>query len=323
MKVLLAAALMVVLGTLATPASASPAGCGGEVPPASVGTWSCTFGDDFDGTSLDSSKWIAQRTDTTGYTNGKTACFTDSPGNVSVSNGSLQLTARREANQFTCKDPSGNFATQETSGMVSTYDRFSQTYGRFETRMRISSARVPGLQTSFWLWPSDGRYGSWPGSGEIDVAELYSQYADRAIPYVHYNPVAPDPNVTNTNCTIGNPDDFHTYALEWNATQLKMIYDGRTCLIDTWNSGSTRPFDQPFIIALTQALGVGTNNFNPTTTPLPATTTVDYVRAWQWQASGCTKARTARAKTARKRKRRLVKSCARKAPRKKAKQRRR
>ena len=285
---------------------------------AGAGTWSCTFSDDFDGTSLDTSKWIAQRTDTSGYTSGKTACFTDGPGNVSVSGGALQLTARREATPFTCKDPSGDFLTPYTSGMVSTYGRFSQTYGRFEVRAKVSGARVPGLQSSFWLFPQSSTYGAWPASGEIDFAELYSQYADRAIPYVHYNPAAPDPNVTTTSCAIGNPDDFHTYALEWTTSQLKMIYDGQTCLIDTWKTGSTQPFDQPFFIALTQALGIGTNQFNPASTPLPATTTVDYVRAWQWQPGNCRLARAARDAHKRRRgkgrKRRLTRACSKAKP---------
>jgi beta-glucanase (GH16 family) len=245
-----------------------------------VDYWQCTFSDDFDGTTLDSTKWVPQRTDTSGYTSGKTACFVDSPNNISVSNGTLQLTARKEAAPFTCNDPSGDFQSQYTSGMVSTYGRFSQAYGRFEVRARISSARVAGLQTSFWLWPDDpNKYGTWPGSGEIDIAELYSQYADRAIPYVHYTPATPDPNVTNTNCIIRNPDAFHTYAVEWTTSQLKVIYDGNTCLIDTL--AKAQPFDQPFIVALTQALGIGTNQFDSASTPLPATTVVDYVRAWK------------------------------------------
>jgi hypothetical protein len=36
-----------------------------------------------------------------------------------------------------------------------------------------------------------------------------------------------------------------------------------------------------FSTALTQALGVNTNADNPSTAPLPATTRVDWVRAWQ------------------------------------------
>jgi hypothetical protein len=48
--------------------------------------------------------------------------------------------------------------------------------------------------------------------------------------------------------------------------------------VDYPSTGS-EPFNEPFFIALTQALGVGTNAFSSTSTPLPATTEVDWVRA--------------------------------------------
>jgi hypothetical protein len=35
-----------------------------------------------------------------------------------------------------------------------------------------------------------------------------------------------------------------------------------------------------FFLALTQALGVGTNEFSASSTPLPATTQVNWVRGW-------------------------------------------
>jgi hypothetical protein len=52
---------------------------------------------------------------------------------------------------------------------------------------------------------------------------------------------------------------------------------------DNWKPllAKPAPFDQPFFLALTQALGIGGNAFNPATTPLPATTQIDYVRIWQ------------------------------------------
>ena len=250
------------------------------------GYWQCTFSDNFDGTSLDPSKWVAQRTDTSGYLNGMTACFVDSPNNVSVSDGTLKLSARKEAAAFSC-DPWGIFTTQYTSGMVTTAGgRFSQAYGRFEVRARITDTQVKGLQSSLWLWPVDAnRYGMYPASGEIDIAEMFSAYPDYAIPFIHYNPAAADPNITSYSCTISNLDAFHTYALVWTPSSLKILYDGRTCLIDQWIPAAPltqpEPFDQPFFIALTQALGIGDNAFDPSTTPLPATTQVDYVRVWK------------------------------------------
>jgi beta-glucanase (GH16 family) len=186
--------------------------CGPRLPKATGGPWRCTFADDFSGTTIDTSKWVAQRTETSGYTSGPDACFVASANNIGVSDGTLKLTARKEAKPFTCKNPYGDFETQYTSGMVSTAGgRFSQTYGRFEFRARISSADVQGLHSALWLWPVDAkRYGAQPASGEIDVAEMYSAYPDRAIPYIHYNRAEPDPTVTNTACLISNLDAFHT-----------------------------------------------------------------------------------------------------------------
>jgi beta-glucanase (GH16 family) len=263
----------------------APGECGAPIAKSGGGYWDCTFADNFDGTSLNSSKWVPQRTATSGYVNGPTACFVDSPNNISVSDGSLRLTARSEGSPFGCAP---GFTTQYTSGMVTTAaGRFSQAYGRFEIRAKVSSAEEKGLQSSFWLWPVDAaRYGAYPASGEIDIAELFSQYPDRAIPYVHYKPLAlVDPLSTNTLCFVSNPGGFHTYTLEWTQTNIKISYDGNACLLNFWIPAlplqRPQPFDQPFFIALTQALGVGTNEFDPETTPLPATTEVDYVRVWK------------------------------------------
>lgn len=283
----LAAALTAGLSTTAQagrPKAPGPS-CGTTISKSTGGSWTCTFADEFGGSALDTSKWIAQQTATSGYTSGLTACFVNSPGNISVSGGALNLTARREAAPFTCPDPNGAFATQYTSGMVSTYGRFGQAYGRFEVRASMPAATVAGLQESLWLWPVNAyKYGAWPASGEIDIAEVFSNFADRAIPYVHYN-AAFDPNVTNNFCMITDVSAFHTYAVEWTSSTIKIIYDGATCLVDEWNPAfplvKPQPFDQPFIVALTQALGIGSNAFDPATTPLPATTRVDYVRVWK------------------------------------------
>jgi beta-glucanase (GH16 family) len=263
-----------------------PDECGARIPKGGGAFWECSFVEEFDGTTLDSDRWVPQRTDSSGYLNGETACFVDDPDNISVSDGTLKLTARQEAEPFTCHNPLGeDFETEYTSGMVSTYGQFSQTFGRFEIRARISDAHVKGLQSALWLWPDDPmRYGPHPASGEIDIAEMYSQYPDRAIPYLHYEEAEPSPTVTNNFCFLSDLDEFHTYVAEWTSSGIRVTYDGQTCLVHLWNPESPlvspQPFDQPFLVILTQALGVGTNEFDPGTTPLPATTEVDYVRVW-------------------------------------------
>ena len=40
-----------------------------------------------------------------------------------------------------------------TAGGVNTYHRFSQAFGRFEARFKVTATDQPGLQEAFWLWP--------------------------------------------------------------------------------------------------------------------------------------------------------------------------
>jgi beta-glucanase (GH16 family) len=289
-------------GGLATktpgPTSTAAKPCGGETLAAKPGGggWTCSFDDEFDSTTGDASAlktswWTPQVTATSAFTTGPAgseACYVNSPNNISVSGGALHLTARKEALPFAC----GSFRTQYTSGMVSTYTGFNQTYGRFEVRALLPQTTASGLQETLWLWPvNDTKYGAWPGSGELDFAEFYSQYASLDVPYIHYDYAPSTVNgtthtntVTATNCKI-SVSGYNDYAVVWSPGSFTITVNGSTCLVDNYvaDGGLTgaQPFDQPFFVALTQALGVSTNAFNPSTTPLPATTSVDYVRVWK------------------------------------------
>jgi beta-glucanase (GH16 family) len=257
--------------------------CGGKRPlKPGGGFYKCTFDDEFNGSTLDGTKWYPQTTAISGFHSGA-ECFMYSPDNIAVGGGVLSLTVRKEAAPFTCATPTGGYTTQYTSGTVNTVGRFSQTYGRFEIRAKFPASTVAGLQSSLWMLSTSNEYGTWPTTGEIDIAEEYSRYPDRAIPYVHYSPVGGvDPNATNNYCLI-TANQFHTYVLQWTTSTISITFDGRTCVNDNWNPApplvKPAPFDQPFLIALTQALGVSGNAVNDAT-QLPATTQIDYVRVW-------------------------------------------
>ncbi len=282
LAVLATSVLVPALAQTSTASAATTApSCGGvTIPKSTGGTWQCTFDDEFDGSSLDSTKWVAQTTAQSGFVNGP-ECYVNTPNNIAVGGGYLSLTARKEAAPFKCV---GTMTSQYTSGMVTTFGKFSQAYGRFEVRAKVPSTNVPGLQETFWLWPNQQTYGSkWPASGEIDIAEFFSRYNNLDIPNVHYVAAVKDPNTTSYKCSI-SVGDFHTNTLEWNPGTLTISYDGKTCIVDKYNPlglTSPAPFDKPFFMNLTQALGILTNAFNATTTPLPATTQVDYVRIWK------------------------------------------
>jgi beta-glucanase (GH16 family) len=257
--------------------------CGSATPdgtdnPATGQPWHCTFDDEFNGTTLDRSKWFVQTTAISGFFAGDD-CYMDSPENVSVSGGALSLTAVHEATPFMCDLR----VTQNTSGEVMTYQRFSQAYGFFEVRAKFPNVTVPGLQSTLWLWPvNQVKYGPLPGEGgEIDFAEWFSQYSNLDIPNIHYIGAS---STDTAQCPLPNPATFHTYGLEWTPTSMTIYLDGATCLVDHWHPTypvtAPEPFDQPFFINLTQALGIGSNAFNAATTPMPATTQVDWVRVW-------------------------------------------
>jgi beta-glucanase (GH16 family) len=260
-----------------------PDPCGPAILKADGSRWRCTFAEDFDGTTLDSRKWTPLTTAVTGLNNNRD-CWLSSPYNIGVKDGSLRLTTRREARPFRCTSLGGrNYVTQYSSGSVSTSGKFNQAFGRFSFRAKFPAGDAPGVMASLWMHPYGRKYGKWPASGEIDVAEYFSRFPDRAIPYVHYEPATADRSVTNTSCIVDDPAAFHTYTAVWTPGRIVISFDDRVCVDHAINpapplSGS-QPFDQPFSIHLSQCLGGPTNSVNRSTV-LPATTEVDWVRIW-------------------------------------------
>jgi beta-glucanase (GH16 family) len=256
--------------------------------------YQCTFNEEFNGASLDTTKWSPLTAAAAGIGQGQD-CFVDSPNNISVSGGTLNLTSRKEAAPFTCygRKIAPTRPSQVTSGNVTTARKFSQQYGRIEIRVKVPNpkTKTPGLMQSFWLWPDkpydqDPGNAPWPATGEIDIVETFSGNPDRAIPYVHYLPDPADPNVTNPYCYI-DVTQYHTYVLTWTQDTIQVDIDGYTCVLDRPKPKSPQanpqPFNKPFYINLSAGLGVAgsTNDYVDGTTPLPATAQVDYVRVWK------------------------------------------
>ncbi len=278
---LLAAALVVPLSPAGPSASAAPPAaskpdCGNRVAKPGGGSWTCTLADSFSGTSLDDRYWTGMDL----YGSGA-LCVRDTPRTVSVSGGVLRLTVLPTDASVQCPEREDGTRGSYAGAWVSSYYRFSQQYGRFEARMRVTAVDGPGLHEGFWLWP-DVRYGSdadWPDSGEIDIAETYSSAPDLAIPFLHYSDDAKGPvDGLNTawDCAATR-GQWHTYTLEWTATRLEILVDGTSCLVNTAGASS---FQKRFIIAFSQVLGGGDNLYDGGV-PLPATTEVDYVKVWR------------------------------------------
>lgn len=254
--------------------------CGASVARSSGDAWTCTFADEFSGTALDTSKWAPMLTSRTGVVTPE--CRVASADNITVEDGALRLTVRRESAPLTCSTPTGTYVSEYTGGAVTTYHRFAQAFGRYEIRARFPDAKVRGLHSAIWMWPQSQKYDD--DSAEIDIAEFRTSYPDRVTPYVHYEMDRADTSVTNNFCMVDRPEDFHTYVLEWTTSTITVLYDGAVCMTTSWHPAAplTRPapFDQPFALILNQGLGIRTNTVDPAVTPLPSSMYVDYVRVW-------------------------------------------
>ena len=280
------AVLCIVIGLIASFVATEPAtavqekrdelqslsGCGPALSKPGGGVWECTFADEFNGRSLDRTRWVPQTNFATGTSSASSrSCHVDDPRNVALKQGTLQLTIRKESTPVMCKGSPANY----TSGQVSTYRTFSQQYGRFEARFKNTATTQPGLQEAFWLWPDDRTPSG--DAGEIDVVETYSLYYGLAIPFLHYDNLGPIPGVnTAWDCQAAR-GVFNTYVLTWTPTTLTIDVNGKTCLVN--NSGDPA-FQRPYIVAFSQALGVGGNALR-WNTPIPATMSVDYIRVWR------------------------------------------
>ena len=266
--------------------AAMSAPCGDEAPPtAEGGTYLCTFSDEFDGTGLDTSKWLVAQTAFSGMRSPNNDCFVNDPDNVSVAGGLLRLTARVEERAFLCLDGHlSSLIASSTAGSITTRGRFAQAYGRFEFRARMPATNVQGAHSALWLYPNSNLYGAWPNSGEIDGAEWYSAIPDHVYPSVHYAGENHDLS-SGHDCVVPTANrEFHRYAVEWTPTVMRFYYDGRMCFRHSPTPNApligSQPFDKPFNVVLTQVYG-GLWNAPTDRTPDSVTMEVDWVRVWE------------------------------------------
>jgi beta-glucanase (GH16 family) len=292
MKVFLVGVLAAIVSVVAVPtqmigpaqsspvrASGTEDACGPAVLKPHGARWACSFVDNFNGTSLDRTKWVPTTAFFTG-TSGVHACYRDDPSNVNVRNGSLNLTLVQLEEPAPCAVRLA--PTRYMSGGVSTHNLFSQKYGRFEARVKTTATTEPGLHEAFWMWPADDASASpmVPDSGEIDVAETFSIHPSVSVAALHYSTglFGLTRRVTTGVCDAER-GVWNTYALEWSPQRLEFFVNGTSCLVET----SAQPdFQKPYFINFTLGIGPVTMGNLPTArTPIPATYMVDYVKVWK------------------------------------------
>ena len=116
-----------------------------------------------DGYGLDASKWVFDVGDG-GWGNHELEYYTNRPQNAYIHDGNLVIAALKENYPGT-----DGRSRKYTSARLKTMGKFSQTYGRFESRIRITAGQ--GMWPAFWMLGDDIEKLGWPDCGEIDIME--------------------------------------------------------------------------------------------------------------------------------------------------------
>jgi len=169
-------------------------------PPA--GFTKIAFCDDFSGTSLDTTVWQPYNNN---YGSGNNELECNTPNNVSVSSGSLKITAKRES--LTCP---GAGAYNFTSGFLGTREtgHYFPKYGYYEIRAKLPHGQ--GLWPAFWLRHKNGA-----STAEVDIMEYFhSQVPGKTTSTLHLDGVS---NVSKKTVFFETPTAtpaWHTWGVD-------------------------------------------------------------------------------------------------------------
>lgn len=207
-----------------------------------------------------------------GWGNNELQYYTDRTENVTVQNGVLIITARKE--QFN--------GSSYTSARLLTQEKLEQTYGRFEARIRLPYGQ--GMWPAFWLLGANVDEVGWPNCGEIDIMEYRGQNPTIVLGTVHGPGYSGGESISKSYTLENDRFDtgFHIFGIEWGPKYINYYVDDVLYnQITPEDVPGEWVFNHPFYIIMNLAVGgsfVGAPN---TETVFPQTMLIDYVRVYK------------------------------------------
>lgn len=252
----------------------------GNRPPVD-GNWELTLDENFDGEELNDSLWTT-RFPWDGPQRGQKQRY--APQNVIVKNGVATFKVEK---QFGHENNDANLGTRDyTSGLIQSYDKWTQLYGYFEARIKVPY--VHGLWPAYWMMPDrreESGLDKWQrrsisnGAMEIDIMEILSEWGPgRSSVATHWDGYGSDHKQWGTNQIYygSTPDDYHVFGLLWEPGKLAWYIDGKKVAELINDRVSNAPSYLKFNV---QVGGWASNDIDDSN--LPAVMEVDYTRAWQ------------------------------------------
>jgi beta-glucanase (GH16 family) len=245
------------------------AGCEKESP-AGKSDWELTFSEEFSDTVLNRAIWKTEFP--WGQSNSNDNICYNSDSAFTIKDGILHIWARRDTILGLVHDENYNYSYKPfylTCGMLHSADYFVQQYGYFEIRSKVPYGS--GFWPAFWLMERN----FWPP--EIDVYEISGRQPNRLHMSNHFRDKQGEHRQITT--TVNGPDfskDFHTFAIEWNPKEIIWYLDNEK----VFRAETGIPSGKMFLIL---SLGLGGADFSgevDSTTPLPNSLDIDYVRVY-------------------------------------------
>ena len=210
--------------------------------------------------------------------------------NVSVRDGELVITTKREPEPKRFKNDKRERDRYYSTGYVDTIGKFSQQYGRFEMRAKLPviPGKSRGIWPAFWMRPDDKS-----NPGEIDIMEAYGtphpthndNPMERSEGTVHFSQDGKNKVRGYTPDQFNlNDGQFHTWAVEWTPDAITFFVDGQKYHEVTAAAPHYQEFftsDDPFHLRINTQ--VGSDNWTDPTEEETADTVeyiIDYVKVW-------------------------------------------
>lgn len=262
----------VTTGSQTAPPPPAPDAGNGSVPQG----YSLVFSDEFNGGSIDSSKWnTSYRWGADWVINNEQQYYVDTlndPGfghsPFYVNGGTLTISAIRTPGNLRSKARNQPYL----SGAMTTFNKFRMQYGYVEMRAKLP--RGKGLWPAFWLLHQHNS-GIRP---EIDVMELLGD--DSRMVYQTYHYFDNGTLRSTPSFQAPGPDyasDFHTFGMKWEPGRITWYVDGQET--NRYESGNVASEEMYLLMNL--ALGGSWAGSPDGSTAFPASYTIDYVRAYQ------------------------------------------
>ncbi len=228
-------------------------------PPTVDNPWQLVFCDEFEGTDLDRTKWATK------FPWGRDRSSVDelqyyADDAFEFANGVLRIKAEERSIE----------RQEYTSGLISTYETFAPTYGRFEIRAKVPKGQ--GLWSAFWLLPTTTE-----SRPEIDVFEILGHETDTVHLTNHWQSGSEARKAKEEYTGPDFAQAFHTFAVEWSPTELIWYVDG----VERHRSRQGVP-TKPMYLLANLAVGGDWPGAPDASTPFPSYFDVDYIRAYQF-----------------------------------------